>query len=133
VVFHGKRNFFWPELCSEFSEWLSVISNSDGAICISHAVADELKEWLHINDLKRLRPFRIGCFHLCADTKNSAPTRGQPDDAKRVLAQLAVSPSFLMVGTIEPRKGQKQTLAAFDHPWAEGFGCQPRHSRQAGL
>ena len=116
-----NRDFFWPELCSEFSEWLTVISNSDGAICISQAVADELKEWLHINGLKRLRPFRIGCFHLGADIKNSAPTRGQPDDAERVLAQLAVGPSFLMVGTIEPRKGQKQTLAAFDQLWAEGL------------
>ena len=26
-----------------------------------------------------------------------------------------------MVGTIEPRKGQKQTLAAFDQLWAEGL------------
>jgi glycosyltransferase involved in cell wall biosynthesis len=116
-----NSDFFWPELCSEFREWLTVISNSDGAICISQAVADELKEWLHINGLKRLRPLRIGYFHLGADIKNSVPTRGQPDDAKRVLAQLAVSPSFLMVGTIEPRKGQKQTLAAFDQLWAEGL------------
>ncbi len=117
----SNPGFFWPGLYSEFLEWLSVISNSDGAICISRAVADELKEWLNINGPKRLRPFRIGCFHLGADIKNSVPTRGQPDDAKRVLAQLAVGPSFLMVGTVVPRKGHAQTLAAFEQLWAEGL------------
>ena len=49
------------------------------------------------------------------------PTCGLPDDASRVLAQLAARPSFLMVGTIEPRKGQAQAFAAFEQLWAESL------------
>jgi len=115
-----QAEYFWPELCSEFREWLSAISYSDGAICISRAVADELMQWVKANGPKRLRPFKIGWFHLGADVENAVPTRGLPIDARQVLSQLAARPSFLMVGTIEPRKGHGQTLAAFERLWADG-------------
>jgi len=111
---------FWPELNLEFYEWLLSVSYSDGAICISRAVANELTEWLKANGGKRLRPFKIGFIHLGADVENSIPTRGLPEGTSQVLAQLAARPSFLTVGTIEPRKGQKQILAAFELLWAEG-------------
>ena len=112
--------FFWSDLCIEFNEWLLAVSKSDGAICISCSVADELIEWLKTNGSKRLRPFKIGWFHLGADVENAVPTRGLPEDALEVLAQLAAHPSFLMVGTVEPRKGHAQTLAAFELLWADG-------------
>jgi glycosyltransferase involved in cell wall biosynthesis len=111
---------FWPELHSEFYEWLLSVSYSDGAICISRAVADELLGWLKTNGGKRLRSFKIGFIHLGADVENSVPTRGLPEDTSQVLAQLAARPSFLMVGTIEPRKGQTQALAGFENLWAQG-------------
>jgi glycosyltransferase involved in cell wall biosynthesis len=46
---------------------------------------------------------------------------GLPHDADRVLAALAARPSFLMVGTLEPRKGHAQALAAFDLLWEQGI------------
>ncbi len=116
----SKREFFWHDLCFVFKELLSVISNSDGAICISNAVADELTEWLRTNGPKRLRPFKIGWFHLGADIKNSVPTFGLPANAPQVLARLTSRHSFLMVGTILLHKGYAQTLAAFEQLWAEG-------------
>ena len=112
--------FFWSNLCIEFNEWLLAVSYSDGAICISRSVADELSEWLKSNGPKRLRPFKIGWFHLGADVENAVPTRGLPDDTPQVLASLAARPSFLMVGTVEPRKGHGQTLTAFEQLWADG-------------
>jgi glycosyltransferase involved in cell wall biosynthesis len=112
--------FFWSDLCIEFNEWLLAISNSDGAICISRSVANELTEWLKTNGPKRLRPFKIGWFHLGADVENTVPTGGLPYDAPQVLDQLATHTSFLMVGTVEPRKGHAQTLAAFEQLWADG-------------
>ena len=115
-----KPEFFLSDLCIEFNEWLLTISKSDGAICISRSVAEELKEWLKINGPKRLRPFKIGWFHLGADVENAVPTRGLPDDALQVIAQLAARPSFLMISTVEPRKGHAQTLAAFEQLWADG-------------
>jgi glycosyltransferase involved in cell wall biosynthesis len=59
-------------------------------------------------------------FHLGADMENSKPSRGLPDDAKAVFACLEQRPSFLMVGTLEPRKGHAQTLAAFEILWQAG-------------
>jgi glycosyltransferase involved in cell wall biosynthesis len=37
-----------------------------------------------------------------------------------VLAEVAARPTFLMVGTVEPRKGHTQALAAFEQLWADG-------------
>ena len=85
--------------------WLSAVSErSDGVIAISRAVADEFAEWLNENVPRRLTPLKIGWFHLGGDIKSSVSTRGLPDDARRILAELANRPSFLMVGTIEPVK-----------------------------
>lgn len=102
------------------SQWLKIVTSFDGAICISRAVQSDLDLWLKTNASKRLRPFKTGWFHLGADVENSIPTKGMPDDANAVLGQLAVRPSFLMVGTVEPRKGHAQTLAAFELLWADG-------------
>lgn len=100
--------------------WLNIVAESDGAICISKAVADELAEFYKVNGPPRLRPFKIDWFHLGADVENSVPTYGLPDEAEHVFQEIALRPTFLIVGTIEPRKGQAQTLAAFELLWKQG-------------
>ena len=115
-----RPEWFWDDLCQEFREWLLAISKSDGAICVSRVVAEELAKWLRSNSPRRLRPFRIGWFHNGADLENSVPTYGLPDNAAQVFAELAARPSFLMVGTIEPRKGHLVTIKAFDQMWMNG-------------
>lgn len=100
--------------------WLQTITQADGALCISRATAHELKSWLTVFGEPREQPFRIGWFHLGADVENSVPTRGMPPDAERVLGELAKRPTFLMVGTLEPRKGHAQALSAFEHLWYQG-------------
>lgn len=114
-----------PEVFPEGSKeghqrWLNTITRFDGALCISRAVADELYDWLQTFGDKRHRPFALHWFHLGADVDNSAPTRGLPGDAPQILHSLKDRPTFLMVGTIEPRKGYLQTLQAFDSLWAQG-------------
>ena len=89
-------------------------------LCISKAVANELAEWLKIFGPEHLRQFKIDWFHLGADIKASAPSRGMPDDAAKVLDTLALGLCFLMVGTVEPRKGIAQALAAFEQLWMQG-------------
>lgn len=110
-------NVFPPGANVNHQHWLQTLLSFDGAICISRAVADELAEWQRSHGPKRLRPFHIGWFHLGADLENSAPTWGLPADVNQVLAALAERPSFLMVGTVEPRKGHKQVLGAFEQLW----------------
>lgn len=108
---------FLPGSGEGFSRWLKVIGESDGAVCISQAVADELREWMEASTWNRLRSFKIDANTLGADVDGSAPTRGLPDNASDVLAIIKERPSFLIVGTLEPRKGHTEVLDAFEYLW----------------
>jgi len=93
---------------------------ADGVLCISRAVADELAGWIAAEGLTRPLPLQLGWFHLGGDIDASAPSTGLPPDAGIVLDALQERPSFLIVGTVEPRKGHAQTLAAFELLWQQG-------------
>lgn len=97
--------------------WLNNISISDGLICISRSVADELYNWLQAYGKPRYTLLSINWFHLGSDIGNSIPTKGLPDSATNVIRNIKNSSSFLMVGTLEPRKGHAQVLAAFEKLW----------------
>jgi glycosyltransferase involved in cell wall biosynthesis len=112
-------NFFPENVATVHDKWLTTLAKSDGVVCISRSVADEMMAWLCVFGPERLRPLKLGWFHLGADVAMSVPTKGLPDDANHILMEMASRPTFLMVGTIEPRKGQKQTQAAFDLLWAQ--------------
>ncbi|RDI58535.1 glycosyltransferase involved in cell wall biosynthesis [Microvirga subterranea] len=114
---------FFPDRFSDIhAQWLlKVADNADRLICISHAVADETSRWLQAKRPEVLEKLEIVALHLGADIAASAPTMGMPADAHSVLEQLNLRPSFLMVGTVEPRKGHLQTLAAFDYLWQAGL------------
>lgn len=112
---------FFPEGTKEaFDCWLATLSESNGCLCISRTVADEVTDWLSVYGPKRLRPFKIGWFHLGADLIKSAPTMGLSTDLNNIIKSLCNSHSFLMVGTVEPRKGHLQTVAAFELLWDQG-------------
>jgi glycosyltransferase involved in cell wall biosynthesis len=109
------------ELRQLFNFWIDAVSeSSDQLICISRAVANDLKRWFNEE-----RPYikKIPCisyFHLGADLSGSKPTKGLPDNSNDVMKSLGEKPTFLMVGTIEPRKGHNQSLDAFEKLWDEG-------------
>jgi glycosyltransferase involved in cell wall biosynthesis len=102
-------------------KWLLTITGFDGLICISRAVADELTVLHQNNGQQRLRSLKIAWFHLGSDINNSVPTRGLAENANHVIEKLMRRPSFLTVGTIEPRKGYSQTLVAFELLWKQGI------------
>lgn len=105
------------------AEWLRTISQFDGAFCISRTVASELAQWQEDTGLSRQgqRSFHISWFHLGADVVSSVPSRGLLPGAEQTLGELTARPSFLMVGTIEPRKGHLRTLEAFEQLWSQGL------------
>jgi len=105
----------------QHQRWLESISQYDGVACISHAVADEMREWLATHGSQRERPLQIEWFRLGGDVDLGIQTCGLPTDEPNVLDALNSSPSFLMVGTVEPRKGHAQTLGAFEHLWKSGM------------
>ncbi|TNE95257.1 MAG: glycosyltransferase family 1 protein [Gammaproteobacteria bacterium] len=114
---------YWPKehaVHAVHEEWLRVITRFDGVACISRAVADELSRWAKENGIECPRPLKIDWFHLGADVGNSAPSKGLPPDAGTVLEQLSGRCSFLMVGTLEPRKGHAHVLDTFERLWADG-------------
>jgi glycosyltransferase involved in cell wall biosynthesis len=99
--------------------WLEVVSSADGALCISRSVADELRSWIGAREPGRNRPFRIGWFHLAAEIGRTASVEELPSNAITVLQNLRSRPTFILVGTLEPRKGHAQALAAFERLWNE--------------
>ncbi|MBU9398477.1 glycosyltransferase family 4 protein [Burkholderia multivorans] len=115
-----RANHFEQHVVDHFVRWLDVVAESDGALCISKAVADEFDAWMAERHIARRRPFALNWFHLGSDIENSVPTTGMPKSADSVLKALAARVSFLMVGTLEPRKGHTQVLDAFEQLWESG-------------
>jgi len=113
---------YFPEVLQSLHKlWIETLGYFDGAICISRAVAEELLVWYRNRGPQSLRRFKIGWFHLGADIEASIPTHGLLMDAEARLSVFRSVPSFLMVGSIEPRKGYLQTLEAFTQLWQEGI------------
>lgn len=105
------------------ARWLTSVSRLDGAICISRAVCSELAAWQLQQGLAWAgrKSFHRGYFHLGSDLDQSAPSAGMPNDAECLLGLVRSRPTFLMVGTIEPRKNHAQVLDAFSLLWAQGI------------
>jgi glycosyltransferase involved in cell wall biosynthesis len=104
----------------EHQQWLSVLALHDGIVAVSRTVADEIIDWLAVMGPTRSRPLKVGWFHHGADLAGSVPSKGLPADAADTLHAISSRQAFLLVGTIEPRKGQLQTLAAFELLWEQG-------------
>jgi glycosyltransferase involved in cell wall biosynthesis len=117
------KDTFTPELVQKYGNWLRVVSQQHGAVCISQAVAAELKAWVAQNQPAVAQTFKIDWFHLGADIESSIPSKGMPDDGPQLLQQLTTQPSFLAVGTLEPRKRHGQMLDAFEQLWAQNVAA----------
>lgn len=97
-----------------FARWFEgALQHSTAFVCISRAVADELLALLHA--LRYPRRMAIGYWHLGADFHRNAPAPVAAPNRK------FAHPAFLMVGTLEPRKGHRVALEAFEALWKDGF------------
>lgn len=113
-----------------FSRWLETIASvADGLFCISRAVADELLHWIENARIVRPDAPAVSYFHLGADLQqyptmqHDANNLSQADE-QAILEQLSHAPTFLMVGTLEPRKMHAQALQAFELLWQQGADLQ---------
>jgi glycosyltransferase involved in cell wall biosynthesis len=111
--------YFVPGAADGFTGWLDVVAENDGALCISKAVATDLSTWLDAHAPQRSSSFEIDWFHLGADIENFATSSEIPREGDKVLQHLRSAPTFLMVGTLEPRKGHVDVLDAFEQLWRE--------------
>jgi len=109
--------FFPDGTFDEFQEWLHTVAQSDGAICVTKTVADDLHNWLCSEKPERHRPFLIGWSHHGADIEASIPSKGFTDGFLKTISNLSKNPTVLMVGTVEPRKGHALALQAMELLW----------------
>jgi len=116
------RPEFFPRKSERIhANWLRCVADqADRLLCISAAVAEEAEVWLARQEPPPARPLKLAVLHHGADIDHVAGGGGDTAAAVQMAATLAARPSFLMVGTIEPRKGHLQALAAFEQLWAEG-------------
>lgn len=102
--------------------WYSkMLGIADAVLCISQFVADDVTAWLDEEPRLRNKPLPIGFAHLGADFQNDSrreESQGQSSPATlAVLDNVRKRPSVVMVGTVEPRKGYPQVVAAFEELW----------------
>lgn len=88
----------------------------DGLVCISKTTAHDVADYLGNSGCQRVCSVKIGWFHLGADSDLVSLVSNSDS---RIKAAISTHP-FLMVGTIEPRKGHAFALDAFELLWAEG-------------
>lgn len=108
-----------PGMQQAFATWMQGLrSAADRLVCISQAVADEVRLWLCAHTAEGALP-EISAFHLGADlpVPCNAP---YPVAMQPLFDLLERSPGVLMVGTVEPRKGYAQALSALELLWAQG-------------
>ncbi|MDP1785627.1 MAG: glycosyltransferase [Sulfuricurvum sp.] len=118
-------SFFPSETYPQFLGWLETITRyCDTLSCISQSVAQDVSQWVESHPQPRTAPLRITSFPLGADLQNSSPTQGITAQQQQMLSSLTEAPIILMVGTIEPRKGHAQALAAMEILWDAGEEIQ---------
>lgn len=117
----------WPHACHEatvprYRAWLRrALLESDAFIAISRTVALELGDYVETCRLPHRPGLKIGWFHCGADLHAPATHAPRPKIAAAVTGD---APVFLLVGTIEPRKGHRVALAAFERLWSEGVAAR---------
>ncbi|TLG76958.1 glycosyltransferase family 1 protein [Methylocystis sp. B8] len=113
----------YPHACHEvtvprYRAWLrKALLESDSFLAISRTVADELADYVAAQALPHRPGLKIGWFHCGSDL--ALRTGAAPREKVRA-AVAGDAPAFLAVGTIEPRKGQRVAIRAFEELWAKG-------------
>ncbi|MDR3442942.1 MAG: glycosyltransferase [Legionella sp.] len=108
---------FPPGANQFFSNWFNAIINiADTIVTGSESVS---KDILHYIQKNKLQPPQLVWSHYGADISTSDKASMFDFSEHQIIDQLKAKSSFLMVGTIEPRKGHLQTLSAFEKLWAK--------------
>ncbi|WP_312030593.1 glycosyltransferase family 1 protein [Methylosinus sp. H3A] len=112
----------YPHACHEvtpprYEAWLRrALVESDAFLAISRTVAEQLAEFVAKAGAPHRPGLAIGWFHCGSDITEAAPAAPRPE----IAAAAAGGAMFLSVGTLEPRKGHRVALRAFDALWRAG-------------
>ncbi len=107
-----------------FANWLAIMAaTADGFLCVSAPVARRLPGVLAAHTGLGACPAAM-VIPMGSDLSGSRPSRGLPPGFDRLLKQLDDGKVLLQVGTIEPRKGHRDSLAAMEELWRRGSDLQ---------
>jgi glycosyltransferase involved in cell wall biosynthesis len=122
IRFPGTTDVNTPTV---FRKWIRIaIQESDVLICNSKSVADEVKSYIEEEKILLLHSLDLSFVHHGSDI----PPVNQQEELIRDQVQQMIEKKeghlFVMVGTIEPRKGHNFALDAFEQLWQEGENDQ---------
>ena len=116
---------WWPNGVKEGHEiWLkSIVSAADILLSVSQTTQNEVLQWASNNSID-LSHLTCEWAHLGADFDEQQWGKASEDVDTEFLDKVKGRPTFIMVGTLEPRKGHSQCLQAFELLWAMGIDVQ---------
>ena len=112
----------FPDFMGEVTlKWFSsALQVADQFLAISRTVADDVATFASAIGTPSESTLVIDYFHIGSNLAASIPSSGMAPGAELVFSAMRARKTFLMVGTIEPRKGHRQVLQAFDILWRRG-------------
>ena len=124
VFFHDIIPLRFPETCGEgmpqaFRAWTEfAVKHADLFVCNSRTTAEDLELWVEEFKPSRRSGQRFGYVHLGSEVlEQEVGHRVRPE--LQALFQ-SVCPTFVAVGTLEPRKDHATIIKAFEKVWADG-------------
>jgi len=116
-----KFPHYFPKGFSKLHEaWTEmVLKNSDAIFTISHATAEDLIIFARRKGIE-IKPDRIKVIPLGAEVEMAPNQITMSDEEKKIWDKISQQSFFLMVGTLEPRKGHMQVIKAFEILWKKG-------------
>lgn len=113
--------YFGSGASDNFSRWLDVVKENSGVICVSKATADDFIDWVNETTKHTVNTINVAWNHNGAEVIQRREKNEESEEISLLAKSLRYSPSFLMVGTLEPRKGHTQVLDAFERLWQDNI------------
>lgn len=113
--------WFSKKLVAAFHRWIDVVAAyGDGYFCISDEVKSDLKRYFLTSYAFRLRENKTFIVPMAANATFSKKWNRIPPRFDELLNRLGNQRTYLIVGTLEPRKGHEEILDIFSTLWRRG-------------
>lgn len=124
VFFHDIIPLRFPETCGDgmpqaFRAWTEfAVRHADLFVCNSRTTAEDLELWIEEFKPSRRVGQRFGYVHLGSEVVEQVVESRIRPELQALFASAA--PTFVAVGTLEPRKDHATIIKAFEKAWADG-------------
>ena len=120
LPFDFGDSFFSPNSAVAHFGWFKAIAKADHLVCVSQSVMEHSKYYL--NAVENINTnLKIGWFHLGGNFKNEKHINLDKNLNIELQKINFSNPVFLMVGSVEPRKGHLEVIEAMSDLWDSGY------------